>query len=419
MTRKNFRVIMTLYKGGYHMISENKLTIDQENTIKKYVNSSIYDIQKLKTYLNIHDEVGADIFSYITKDTEQVYHPSKRLVRNYKLHNGFGFPVVSVDTFIRRIPFYFYEPDGKDKYHSDLMDLLDNYKEEKITALDHTVEPNYEPLYFLLEELFYEYQIPVEMIFNYVVIQTGSIKRYDIFEKWIAYLKLAREFGITDYCPKNILYAYNLALEKAGKAPILYPVEPVVGFHQFYIRAGLEILVGGEFPVDDYGEVVRRWILISVENEKYIHTYREIEHNNLLVELHIGINNHTKIYLVNPFEEQEKSKIYWYPIYFGPSVMEFDPSALKIYRKEMGVTQEDVANAVGVQLRTYQNWEAGNGSKPDGYSLIRIMNYLDIESVQFIIKNEVIQDDGFAKFKSGRPLSSFLNKDENAKERRN
>jgi len=155
------------------------------------------------------------------------------------------------------------------------------------------------------------------------------------------------------------------------------------------------------------------------ENEKYIHTYREIEHNNLLVELHIGINNHTKIYLVNPFEEQEKSKIYWYPIYFGPSVMEFDPSALKIYRKEMGVTQEDVANAVGVQLRTYQNWEAGNGSKPDGYSLIRIMNYLDIESVQFIIKNEVIQDDGFAKFKSGRPLSSFLNKDENAKERRN
>ena len=208
---------MALYKGGYHMISENKLTIDQENTIKKYVNSSIYDIQKLKMYLNIHDEVGADIFSYITKDAEQVYHPSKRRVRNYKLHNGFGFPVVSVDTFIRRIPFYFYEPDGKDKYHSDLMDLLDNYKEEKIMVLDHTVELNYEPLYFLLEELFYEYQIPVEMIFNYVVIQTGSIKRYDIFEKWIAYLKLAREFGITDYCPKNILYAYNLALVKLEK----------------------------------------------------------------------------------------------------------------------------------------------------------------------------------------------------------
>lgn len=410
---------MTLQNGGYHHMVKNKLMVDQENIIKKYVNSSIYDIQKLKTYLNIHDEVGSDVFSFITKDVEQVYNKPRRMLRNYKLHSGFGFPVVSVETFIKRIPFYFYEPDVKNKYYSDLIDLLESYKEEKTIYLEIAVEPNYESLYLTLEELFYEYQIPIEMIFNYVTKQTGSIKRYDIFEKWIAYLKLAREFEITDYCPKNILYAYNLALEKAGKEPILYEVEPVVGFNEFFIRAGVEILVGGEFPIDDNGQVVRRWVLVSVENEKYMKTYQDLEHVSLLVELHIGIDNNTKVYLANIFNENQDGIPYWYPVYFGPSVMEFDSSALKIHRKYMGVTQEDVANAVGVQLRTYQNWEADNGSKPDGYSLIRIMNYLDIESVQFIIKNEIIQDEGFAKFKSGLPLSSFLNKEENITERRN
>ena len=37
------------------------------------------------------------------------------------------------------------------------------------------------------------------------------------------------------------------------------------------------------------------------------------------------------------------------------------------------------------------------------------MNFLDIESVQFIIKNEAVEDDGFKKFKNGDIYKSLDN----------
>ncbi|MBQ1951133.1 MAG: helix-turn-helix transcriptional regulator [Clostridia bacterium] len=52
-----------------------------------------------------------------------------------------------------------------------------------------------------------------------------------------------------------------------------------------------------------------------------------------------------------------------------------------------------------MQLRTYQKWEKGE-TIPDGYNLIKLMNYLNIETVQNFIVNEPIYDDGFEKFKA-------------------
>ena len=63
----------------------------------------------------------------------------------------------------------------------------------------------------------------------------------------------------------------------------------------------------------------------------------------------------------------------------------------------MHFTQEEVAKAIGVQVRTYQKWESGE-TIPDGFNLIRIMNYLDIKSVQEFVKCEPILDPGFEKF---------------------
>lgn len=90
--------------------------------------------------------------------------------------------------------------------------------------------------------------------------------------------------------------------------------------------------------------------------------------------MHVGLDINTKIYIANLYNDENDPDV-WNPIYFGPQVMEFDCGALKFYRKENNYTQEDVAKAVGVNLRTYQNWEAGVGC-PDGFNLIRIMNNL-------------------------------------------
>ena len=57
---------------------------------------------------------------------------------------------------------------------------------------------------------------------------------------------------------------------------------------------------------------------------------------------------------------------------------------IKKLRMQRGMTQKDVADAIGANVRTYQKWESGD-STPDGHYLLRIMNWLDIQDVQDII----------------------------------
>lgn len=379
------------------MAINNKLSTEQKNIIKKYINSKLYDIKKLIQYLTIHDGVGSDIFSYVTLDVDYTNPRRMRGKLSFRYENSF--PFVTVETFIRRIPLYFYEGDDR-RDHFGLVELIDAFEVGYIrkNEKDRILQLDYETLYAKLEELFYDYNISAADIFNYYINQSGYCNRFDIFEKWLHYLELAKQLGINDYLPNNILYSYNFALERSGLEPILYEVGPYIDHNEYFIRSGKEILMGGELPVDNEGNIVRRWLLVNIENEKYINTYVEKE-KPILVEIHIGLDINTKIYIANIYNNEDDEDV-WYPIYFGPQVMEFDCCALKFYRKENNYTQEDVARAVGVNSRTYQNWEAGVGC-PDGFNLIRIMNFLDIDSVQFIIKNEVIEDEGFKKFKNG------------------
>ena len=87
----------------------------------------------------------------------------------------------------------------------------------------------------------------------------------------------------------------------------------------------------------------------------------------------------------------------WYPIYFGPRAMSFNSETLRSYRTRLDFTQQELADAIGVQIRTYQKWEKGD-TIPDGYNLIRLMNYLNIDSVQEFIDNSPIIDDDFIAF---------------------
>ena len=48
------------------------------------------------------------------------------------------------------------------------------------------------------------------------------------------------------------------------------------------------------------------------------------------------------------------------------------------------MTQNDVAEAIGTSVRTYQKWEGGD-TTPDGHNLLRLMNWLEITDVQSLI----------------------------------
>ncbi|MBR0052293.1 MAG: helix-turn-helix transcriptional regulator [Bacteroidales bacterium] len=51
--------------------------------------------------------------------------------------------------------------------------------------------------------------------------------------------------------------------------------------------------------------------------------------------------------------------------------MEFDFTVLKERRKKLKFTQQEVADAIGATVRTYQKWENGD-TTPDGHYLLRL-----------------------------------------------
>ena len=65
--------------------------------------------------------------------------------------------------------------------------------------------------------------------------------------------------------------------------------------------------------------------------------------------------------------------------------MEFDFTVLKERRKKLKFTQQEVADAIGATVRTYQKWENGD-TTPDGHYLLRLMNWLDIPDAQYAVK---------------------------------
>ena len=359
---------------------------EQEQFVKNHINPEYFDSSKVVNYLNIHDRVGAEIFDLALKCQ------NKRNIR--VVGEGVGFQTIDVDTFVRRAPFYFYEPDFDKDQHGDLVSLI-------CGEIRNNKDLDFEDVYTALEKLFYQYEIGVPEIMGYPISLTSTYGRSDVFFQWVHYLDLCYELNIDNKYPRNFLYEYNRILVLAHKTPIIH-MPGLVGFNENFLRQDREIIIGGEFPCDDNNNPVLEWIGIWIENAAYIkanNCYSMSDSVTLEKELHIGITPKTKIYMPNIYNGSESQGDVWYPIYFGPLAMEFDKDVLKFYRNRMDITQQKLAEAVGVQLRTYQKWEKGE-TIPDGYNLIKLMNYLNIESVQNFIICDPIYDDGFSKFRA-------------------
>ena len=357
---------------------------EQEQFVRNYISTEYFEPDKVVSYLKIHDKVGAEIFDLSLKVQNK---------RNIRLvGDRIGFDTVDTEVFVRRVPFYFYEPDFDKDQHGDLLSFFcgrDNYE----------MRADIEKVYSVLEKLFYRYNIDVPDIMGYTVKITGTYERNDIFFKWVHYLDLCQELCIDNKLPNNFLYEYNRILEIAGEPAIIY--EPgLVGFNEDFLRRDREIIIGGEFPCDENNMPILKWIGIWIENAAYVKAENGFSMGNSLTlekELHIGLTPDTKIYMPNIYNSNDSHDV-WYPIYFGPRVMSFDSEALKYHRNRMNVTQQELADAIGVQIRTYQKWEKGD-TIPDGYNLIRLMNYLDIESVQEFVDNSPFIDDDFEAFR--------------------
>lgn len=342
--------------------------------IDKYIDERYYDKDKLVKYLDMHDIVGNEIFQYCDKK-KIPYQEGSRSYSSY-LDQG-GFVPVDVNTFVRRIPFYFYVADADMDMYGDLTLIIGELNERD----EDFINPErLEKLYRDMEWALYDLGISQADIISYMLKQ--HIEIGCDYLRWFEYLRMCETLQWTDYTPKRFITAYNWAREALGMDPIIYYIDEVLP-GEYMFRDKNTITFEGNFPCDDEGKPIMRWIGLSIRNAANIScTCKKSEYGKLIV----TITPDTIIQANNIYDEENKD--IWYQLYAGPLTMEMDSEVIKYHRKHMGYTQQEVADAIGASLRTYQKWESGV-TKPDGHYLLRLMNWLDITDPQDIVKYNV------------------------------
>ena len=181
------------------------LTKLQLEIIDKYVKEDFYDKEKLIRYLNMHEMVGNEIFDYVDRKNRNLY---RKEAHGNILDGEMGYEPVNTETFVRRIPFYFYTWDGdinSDRGCEDIENIFRHVWMEIKTG-----EISVESIYQDFEYMFYEKGIEPYYIFNYIVDQTGLVTQEYFFE-WVEYLHLCDKLGWKNTIPENFITAYNMA----------------------------------------------------------------------------------------------------------------------------------------------------------------------------------------------------------------
>lgn len=350
------------------MISEK-----EKNIVNQYVDERYFDRDKIMKYLSIHDTVGNEIFKYCLQEN---HADDRKIGRTLNwLDDDHGYCPLPVEVFVKRIPFYFYVADYDNHKVGDLGCILSG------VYGDLEQETKIEDIYNILEYMFYERQLPLDVIFQYTVDQTKLVSQNNIFLNWYNYLKLCRELGIDDLTPERFISSYNEVLEKSSLAPIIYEISDI-GVGEMFWRNGTHMEFEGVFPCDKNGNPILKWIGLRIKNAGEITcSCRGSMRGRLLVEL----KPNTMIYALNIYNNREETEDYWYQIYAGPQNMYFDFQAIRNARERLKYTQKQVAEAIGASVRTYQKWEGGE-TTPDGHYLLRILNWLDLPDVQNVTR---------------------------------
>ena len=387
------------------------LNEDQVKVIREFVPETYFDQERLIKYLNIHSMVGIEVFEYVAIE---VYSQSGRKTA---LSAGFidGFRGTKydpepVEVFVRRIPFNFYiegEPTYKDENGEEHETWQTTAISEVLYCVGHKPGFSYhnhrsEPLtledaYKKLEFLYYDCGYSLEDIFAYTHGEAWC-DFDDTYADWFDYLDMCAELGWNDYMPEQFFYKYNLAREALGKEPVMFYIQEIdcdawdrggPDAVEYYERKGNKLSFIGVFPVDETDSPVLRWIGVDIKDAAAI-TSEYREKDSYLFHITVELTPRTVVRALIPAEHDEignpieEAGMKWLQIYAGPQTMSFNYKVLKERRKKLGYTQQQVAEAVQTNVRTYQKWENGE-TTPDGYYLLRILNWLDIPKVSDVI----------------------------------
>ena len=383
-----------------------RLSKAQKESIQKILDGKKVNIQKMLDYLESHDIVGAEVFGECSLgfDISSLIDGFNPFLKN-KVR---GFYPVPVETFIRRLPLYYSQGNQGNSLRSWIADLF-CYK----GGIEGQEEELVENVYELLEFFYYEKGLSVAEVMRYSYMQLhrdaekreqgqlsfdidfdeiemnrSDIDTVDFLYHWADYLKLCQEVGGGDPFPERFISAYNEMLERTGQRPKIYGFSSKSNDLEI-AREGRTVIVKGHFPCDGLGRPIMKWIGIRAENvEKVTCTCQKSRFG----ELRIQIKPNSMIYVLeysnadgSLADPGDKGAICaWEQEYAGPLNMVFNNEALKQARTHVGMTQKEVADAIGVSIRTYQKWENGE-TKPDCQYLLRIMNWLEIEDPQYLI----------------------------------
>lgn len=385
---------------------------DQLDVIREFVSETYFDQEKLIKYLSIHDVVGIEVFDYVAKEVYPSYPGSKTALSVAFLDGNCAtcFEPMPVDVFVRRIPFNFYiegEPtfidaEGKEQEHWHTIEITNlTYcigKEAGAAYHNHRETPlTLEDAYQKLEFLYYEHGFSLKEIFSYTEGEQWCCFD-ETYADWFNYLDMCMELGWDDYMPDAFYYKYNLAREALGKEPIMFYIQDIDSEAwrekgpdavEYYVRKGDKMSLLGMFPVDEDGIPVMRWIGVDIKDAASI-TSDFREKGDYQFHIIVTLSPRTVVRALIPAERDDVGNMLpeagrvWKQLYAGPQTMTFNYPVMKKRRKELGYTQQQVAEAVQTNVRTYQKWESGE-TTPDGYYLLRLLNWLDIPGVSDVI----------------------------------
>ena len=349
---------------------------DEVKILNKYVNEEKYDIKRLMDYLERNEIIGNEIFTYIVKEIDE----EKQYEGVYPLSDNILYNPVDRQTFLRRVPFYFYEVNYKEIKKDEMLScgnlkflIYKLFDANEMDFKNHKIE--LEKLYVILEKLFYKEKIDLITIMNYFIHQTKHIEIESFFQ-WVDYINIVNDNQLPfSKTPKCFMTDYNKALEAIGKNPIIYDIDFEVPYwNDCFKREDNTIDFSGTFPMEN-DEPALKWIGVNFKNIGGIKFYN---HGKFSGTLRVKLLPDSIIHVRDDAGA-------WRQIYVGPQKMFFDHAIFKTKREQLKFTQQYIADAIQTSVRTYQKWENGE-TIPDGNNVIRLMNILDIDDMQLLIK---------------------------------
>ena len=152
------------------------LTKLQLEIIDKYVKEDFYDKEKLIRYLNMHEMVGNEIFDYVDRKNRNLY---RKEAHSNILDGEIGYEPVNTETFVRRIPFYFYTWDGDINSDRGCGDIENIFRHVWIGI--KTGEISVESIYQDFEFMFYEKGIEPVVSLVHFDMPDHLLKKYNGF----------------------------------------------------------------------------------------------------------------------------------------------------------------------------------------------------------------------------------------------